>query len=269
MISWSTPQSIKNREISILAIFEILISVGVYWWISLYFNTYFHILLSVCITPLLLLKSEESIKMSLDLYIKTRKFYFNRNKSYIGILIFYFSALPGLFISILLGTFIYEHILISFPIVLLIMEIIAMSAIAYLLVVLSFRDKMYIIILLFMFSTVVYIESEINIILFLTLLIFGIFFSMGFILIGHALVAKILATLINIRYGYRQISNNWRYSNFIVDLKAIPEVIPGIEEYQTDNDVLKISYLKKRIKSSKNYFEDYYILIILTFAPKP
>lgn len=45
-------------------------------------------------------------------------------------------------------------------------------------------------------------------------------------------------------------------------MKTTPEVIPGIEEHQSDDDVLKISYVKKVMKSSKNYFEKLFIFIV-------
>ncbi len=83
MVLWSSPKSIKDKNISLLAIFEIIIFVGLYWWIAVYFDVYWHIISSIFIAPFLLLKSNQSTSMTLDLLhsgIKKQKIfpiYFN------------------------------------------------------------------------------------------------------------------------------------------------------------------------------------------------
>jgi len=41
MVLYSTNKSLENREMSLLAIIEVIIAVTLYWWIAVYFNTIF------------------------------------------------------------------------------------------------------------------------------------------------------------------------------------------------------------------------------------
>lgn len=70
MVWISTEESLRNREVSFLAIIETILAVVIYWGIAVYFDTYLHILFSVFLTPLLLLQSHESMKMGLELFNK-------------------------------------------------------------------------------------------------------------------------------------------------------------------------------------------------------
>ena len=74
LVWYSSYNSRKINEVSVLAILEIIISISIYWGIAFYFNTYWHIITSTCIAPLLLLKSKESISKSLDLLHKNIKY---------------------------------------------------------------------------------------------------------------------------------------------------------------------------------------------------
>jgi hypothetical protein len=57
----STPASVRARWGSILAYTEVAIAVAAYWWIALHFDTQRHLWISICIAPLLLLRSRESM----------------------------------------------------------------------------------------------------------------------------------------------------------------------------------------------------------------
>ena len=64
---WSTPQSYANNTVSVLAVVEVVLALWLYWWlIPAWFNTQVHLLASVVIAPLLLLRSKASIEEALD-----------------------------------------------------------------------------------------------------------------------------------------------------------------------------------------------------------
>ncbi|MGD9623625.1 MAG: hypothetical protein AB7U51_03105 [Arcobacter sp.] len=74
MVWHSSEASIQNREISFLAILEIVLAISLYWGIAVYYDFYLHIIMSVFLTPFLLLKSKESISYSLDFFAKSANF---------------------------------------------------------------------------------------------------------------------------------------------------------------------------------------------------
>lgn len=59
-VLYSTPASVRARWPSILACLEVAIAVTLYWWIAVHFNTQKHLWISICVAPLLLLRSDES-----------------------------------------------------------------------------------------------------------------------------------------------------------------------------------------------------------------
>lgn len=57
---WLLSEPIKENKISPLAVAEVACAIGVYWSIAIYFQTHLHILISVIVVPMLLLRSDES-----------------------------------------------------------------------------------------------------------------------------------------------------------------------------------------------------------------
>jgi hypothetical protein len=60
---WSTDKSVADGTPSVLAALEVVVAVGVYWAIAIYFETTTHLWVSICVAPLLLLRSEQSIAL--------------------------------------------------------------------------------------------------------------------------------------------------------------------------------------------------------------
>nr|VFJ61681.1 MAG: hypothetical protein BECKFW1821C_GA0114237_1001104 [Candidatus Kentron sp. FW] len=56
----STPNSVRKNQPTVLAIFETLVAVVAYWGIAWWLDTHIHLLMSICVAPLLLLRSKES-----------------------------------------------------------------------------------------------------------------------------------------------------------------------------------------------------------------
>src|ERR1043166_2827902 len=60
---WSTQDSVRNGTPSALACFEVFAAVSGYWFIAIYFETFTHLWVSICVAPLLLLRSDQSISL--------------------------------------------------------------------------------------------------------------------------------------------------------------------------------------------------------------
>src|SRR5258708_6877997 len=70
---WSTDKSVADGVPSALAALEVVVAVGAYWAIVIYFETTTHLWVSICVAPLLLLRSEQSIALGaqwFDTYVQ-------------------------------------------------------------------------------------------------------------------------------------------------------------------------------------------------------
>jgi len=62
----STPESANALQVSILAVFETLLAIGIYAWIAVHFGT-LHLLVAACVTPFVLLRTPVSTDLGLKL----------------------------------------------------------------------------------------------------------------------------------------------------------------------------------------------------------
>jgi len=69
-VRWSTPESRAAGQISVLAIVETIVAVALYWWIAFYLDTHLHLVTSLLVAPLLLLRSERSIEAGVDWFLR-------------------------------------------------------------------------------------------------------------------------------------------------------------------------------------------------------
>ena len=65
----STPESIAQRRISLLALVEVTVATGIYWWVAIYFETHLHLFVSIIALPLLLLRSDESNELADQMWL--------------------------------------------------------------------------------------------------------------------------------------------------------------------------------------------------------
>jgi hypothetical protein len=65
----ATLDSRKAGKISVLAAVETVLACACYWWVAFRFDTHWHLLTSILIAPLLLLRSPESIEKGLDWFM--------------------------------------------------------------------------------------------------------------------------------------------------------------------------------------------------------
>ncbi len=59
----SSGESVKKGEPTVLAIVETVLAVALYWWIAWYYDTHIHLLVSICVAPFLLLRSQKSTEL--------------------------------------------------------------------------------------------------------------------------------------------------------------------------------------------------------------
>ncbi len=69
-VDYATLESRAAGQVSKLACLETLMAVALYWWIAIRWDTHWHLLTSVFIAPLLLLRSPESIKLGVRWFLK-------------------------------------------------------------------------------------------------------------------------------------------------------------------------------------------------------
>nr|VFJ61952.1 MAG: hypothetical protein BECKDK2373B_GA0170837_110520 [Candidatus Kentron sp. DK] len=68
----STPDSVEKNEPTVLAIVETVLAVAAYWGIAWWFDTHVHLLISICVTPLLLLRSKESTEKGVRWFLASQ-----------------------------------------------------------------------------------------------------------------------------------------------------------------------------------------------------
>jgi hypothetical protein len=66
----STPESVENGDITILAIIETVVSVAIYVGIGLHFGTFRHLAWAILVAPLMLLRTQSSVEWGLKLFDK-------------------------------------------------------------------------------------------------------------------------------------------------------------------------------------------------------
>ena len=72
----SSDASIEANKVSVLACFELVFSISLFWWAAWFFETYVHLWLSILVAPMLLLKSQKSVTNG----VKFAKLFFRTNE---------------------------------------------------------------------------------------------------------------------------------------------------------------------------------------------
>lgn len=72
----SSPESVLSNEISVLAIFECIISICIYIYLCAYLNSWQPFYIAIILGPLFLLRTELSQLLTLNTYLKINRFYF-------------------------------------------------------------------------------------------------------------------------------------------------------------------------------------------------
>jgi len=218
----STKKSIKAQEVSFLAIIEIILSISIYWGIAVYFNTYWHIVLSLVVAPFFLLQSNESIKLSLKKFDE----YNQKSKQYYNYLLY---LLP-VFVLINLLYLKLNYLLINI-----------------------FSTFILFLFFIFLLSFLFIIFNKVNITLLLSVG-YGSLIA-GILNIANAIRAKFIGVLLTLKYGIKNFIENWKRQTLFTDIFIIPEIIYGIEN-TSDNDSYKISKILQFIKVPPSKLKD-------------
>lgn len=256
MVLFSTPQSLKNKETSFLAIIELILAVGIYWGIAVYYDIYWHLIFSIIITPLLLLSSKKSIKMGIRLIYHLSK---GNNLSHT------FSIGLTFIIGISSFSYLFGYLIPNLKNVLFIE--------AY--IVFMFLGA-------FFASDIIFGVQALNnkqqekenflteviamILIFLLLPIIGI--GMGLTILSIFTLYKIIAITVNLKHGYKNIGLNWFYYCFILDLRKNPETMINIDNYKSINNIYKFSNFLTIFKSKDSFFRKImFIVMYITLYP--
>ena len=69
VVLYSNPASVRAGWFSVLACLEVVMAVTAYWWIAIHFDTQRHLWISVCVGPLLLLRSKKSVAAGVQKFV--------------------------------------------------------------------------------------------------------------------------------------------------------------------------------------------------------
>ena len=305
LVLWSSHKSIKNRNISLLAIVEIVVAVAFYWWLTYYYDTYWHILASIFVTPFLLLRSEQSISLTLDLMdkgIRKRKpisekietsMVLTSTNILIGLWIYVSSMIAlyltdnivlNLFLALFVSFFFIGLILssstllsvraamrrsknnITFYLFIIVISLAMASLYPFIglvnsilvTIIVTFVEALLIyLVLQFKENSFLYSLTRPPLLFFLG--VGGIFGSLIILMLY-----RVVSTIIFIKYGYKNFLSNWHESMLIKDIKSQPEIVPGIESYESYmSDMFKLSNFSLKIKKNIqfNYLDPLYHLL--------
>ncbi len=270
MTLMSNEKSIVNNEISLLAIIEVIFAIFIYWYIALYFNTYLHIVISIFLTPILLISSNESRKKGLELFNKwtelsdqdiTLKVRLTMSMSTLLIitLFSYFSyklfiSSNGLeintlliyaFSSIMSGTFLIfftskraeRFDLLSRQFVSMHIGLILSSLLIGKIPLLTIN--------LLIFVLLIVISRTPGLRIFTALILINtVTYTLG--TLSRSLVSIVISVFFYFQQSFYEIANNWRRQTFVIDFHQFPEIIPDIEKSRIE--LLKLSYRVDQIK---------------------
>jgi hypothetical protein len=259
MVPYSTLDSIKNGEASWLAILETILAVAAYWGIAWYFDTHTHLLISVLVAPLLLLRSPEStelgVKWFLSYWESTKTT--NSNLKLRHKIIFYLCNMLAIVVAILvfisfndgsrdIDLLIFLSLIISTAVYTITASVFIFSNSLYIIMfnkswLSDFLSYAFLVPLIFVFiigiiSFFIKINNlgnhtKIN----LLLALFLIFYSFsGLLAIGiwiKALYIRIFSTARFFVIGFKRSIENLLYALTVIDMSHQCELVPGLNAY--------------------------------------
>lgn len=290
MVLYSTKRSLENREVSFLAIVEIFIASIIYWFVAIYLDTYVHIWISVLVAPFLLLRSNSSIDMGLSLFengVRSKRKYtlfyrfifemlvlsivsiityilferFINPNDTVSIIIFILFC-SGMGVGIGLGLFgVNDNQRIGILSILTVLIISIYLGGLLVLYVVLFTALMSILVL-FIFKK----KGEIVLGILLTTFL-GLGVALG--LLFMIFIYKLVSIISNFPEGYKNIIQNWKYNNFMLDIVYPPELMYGIEKYKGLNEY-KLSNFYTELKKIDGIIESFSVtatyLILYPFS---
>ncbi len=231
---WSSQQSYADNIPSVLGIVEVGLAVYLYWWlIPQWFDRHWHLVLSVVIAPMLLLRSKQSIEAALD-GLEAYMERWNNSED-----VHKLSSARGLltivivgFISFIMANWLVENwfenltewVLIRNLIMFGFLIVVFGGLIAIMGLELGFLAIAGVVIG-FIMAVVIGVKSGIGVIILGVILIATVIGIVVSILL-RAVIQKILATVQYMHHGWPELPNNWHRLVFAQDLYRPPELLP-------------------------------------------
>jgi hypothetical protein len=218
---WSSSESVKAGKATWLAIIETILAVGFYWWAAWYWETHWHLLASIIVAPMLLLRSDQSTKLG------AKWFYdYWEDKTEISL-----KETPFRFWTIIILAVILSGLASYF-------------LASYLLPGHTGWSLFGQAFLLGFLTITIIIAGAVAGAVAVAVVIFSIPFSFGIWL--RSLATRIWATLCHLGPGWRAMPNNWRHALLVVDFMHPPELLPGLKSLTDDFSFHSISIQIKK-----------------------
>ena len=281
--NWVWHSTLATRaagQVSVLACVETLFAVALYWWIALRYNTHWHLVTSVFIAPLLLLRSPESMELGVQWFSKdwfgfenyrewpvVKKFLWNGAMVLSVSTLLYFygewldrTKLPESERGYLSGR---GHAYAMAPIV---------FAYAFGFAFVGVRPRAGVFaraglgVVGFGSALVIGYLGVVWGVVVIAGVIAGLIGGMGAGFTFRALFFRGIATLSFLIRGVRRLPDNWRENNFLADSFLPAELIPGIRDFKPE---YSLDGFMKEMISEKNVFSWVYypLLAIFWFIP--
>ncbi len=234
----STLASRAADQISVLAVVETVLAIVLYWWIALRFETHWHLVSSVFIAPLLLLRSPESIDAGVRWFMNdsvaneapenrsgSKRFFWTVVCSLVttGLTYFFACELSRRWLTDLQGWAFFGcvtaigYLSIGFAVAVAVTVVgvrVAGDAAERALPVANA-------------GAVAIAPAVLGVVLLASpLVVLGVVTSV----VARAQGCRVLATLFNTTKGFRRLPVNWRENNFLTDSCLPAELMPGIRE---------------------------------------
>jgi hypothetical protein len=232
---WSSSESVKAGKATWLAIIETILAVGFYWWAAWYWETHWHLLASIIVAPMLLLRSDQSTKLGAKWFYDYWEY-----KTEISL-----KETPFRFLTIIILAVILSGLASYFLASYLLPGHTGWSL---------FGQAF---LLGFLTITIIIAGAVAGAVAVGTPFFFGIWL--------RSLATRIWATLRHLGPGWRAMPDNWRHSLLVVDFMHPPELLPGLESLTDELSFYSIFAKIKKGDLSEKIF--YFILSIILFLP--
>jgi hypothetical protein len=250
---WSTTESIQNEVPSVTAILETLIAAPLYWWVALRIGLIYPMLISVAIAPFVLLRSQESVALGIRWLLRFEnppEAGEYKNLSLWARCCLWAITVFSVATAIVATWMAIEQLLPIFESgwvktgLITILSLIIFSAILTCLIFVTtiFFPWMYIII-----NKLDYLDGKTDslssaiIMMLLTMFCFYPGFYLAIFVLSICI--RMLATLMHLGAGIKALPRNFRRLTLCTSPMQVPEIIPGIEE--TDSEFKFSKYLEQ------------------------
>ncbi|WP_165742100.1 hypothetical protein [Candidatus Thiosymbion oneisti] len=275
-VRWSTAESRAAGRISILAIAETLFAVALYWWIAIRFDTHIHLVTSLFVAPLLLLRSERSIAAGVD-WFQRDWFGFEhyaewpRARKGVWLVIL---ALTSFAVSWWVSSYLAQAWLVdqTGPMLFLSAALIGMIGVLLgLMVAMAMAMAVAVAVAVAAGAGAGAAMAAVAVAVAMAMVVAGAMVGAMVVAVAgftvRAMLVRLMATL---RFlapdGIRSLPANWRENNFVIDSLTPAELVPGIGEH---NETFTLKGMIKEFKEAEDRKWEivWFLIILVWFLP--